>query len=193
MSGRSPAEIVLDRALGAWMTRVLDPPSGATTADALRGRAQIAAYIEQGLGRRLPNGYAGDGSYAWCGAFAAWCWACAGLTVQKASKYEPSDARGHVYGSTYRLASAAKKDPSFRVAFSDVRPSDTVVVMGAEHKPYGDHIVTALAWDKAQSALVVIHGNGHGRWPTGEWVEGVVISTIPRTAIVAAYRPERWI
>lgn len=192
--GRSVQEIVLDRLIGAWMTRVLDPLKDATTDNALQGKAQIAMYIEQGLGWKLPNGYAGDGSFSWCGAFAAWGWLGAGLTPAKAKKFAPPDAPGHVYASTWRLAQAAKRDPLFRVTnISDIRPSDTVVVEGPAHKPYGDHIVTAVAWDKAQSELVIVHGNGHGRWPTGEWVEGVVISTVLRTAIVAAYRPTHWI
>lgn len=187
---RTPAEITLDRALGSWMTRVLDPAKGVAGEDADRGRATIAHYITEGLGWKLPNGYAGDGGFAWCGAFAAWCWAGAGLTVANARKYASPDAPGHVYASTYRLAQAAKRDAGFKVPkTSDIRPGDTVVIQGAEHRAYGDHIVTALAWDKAQAVLTCVHGNGHGRWPTGEWVEGVVISPFERTSIVAAYRP----
>jgi len=192
---RSPQEIVLDRALGSWMTRVLDPAKGVETEDTKRGKVEIRRYIEEGLGWKLPNGYAGDGAFSWCGAFAAWCWLGAGLTVENARKFAPPDAPGHVYASTWRLSQAAKRDPAFKVAkVSDIRPGDTVVIEGPDHKPYGDHIVTALAWDKVQSELVIVHGNGHGRWPTGEWVEGVVVSTIPRSSIVAAYRPnERWL
>lgn len=193
---RSAQEIVLDRALGAWMTRVLDPLKGATTPDALRGKTEIQRYIEEGLAWPLKGGYAGNGpgAFKWCGAFAAWCWLGAGLTPVKARRFAPPDAPGSVYASTWRLAQAAKRDPRFKIAeLKDIRPSDTVVVESVAKKPYGDHITTALAWDKASENLVIIHGNGHGRWPTGEWVEGVVISTIPKSAIVAAYRPEHWI
>lgn len=192
---RSAGEIVIDRALGAWCTRVLDPRAGDMSEDALRGKLEIRRYIEEGLGWRLPNGYRGDGAFAFCGAFAAWCYLGAGMTPERAKGFSGADVPGHPFASTYRLAQAAKRDPLFKVArVSDVRPSDVVVVEGPDHRPYGDHITIALAWDKPQATLTIVHGNGHGRWPTGEWVEGVVLSSVPRTSIVAAYRPHgRWL
>ena len=189
-------EAVLGRAMTEWFTRIQDPAVGAHAPDDERGRTAIERYIREGLGSALSHGYAGDGSFSWCGAFAAWCWRAAGITVKSASPFAGADVPGHPFGSTYRLSAACKKDPAFRVAkISDIGPSDIVVVYSKKNPTYGDHIVSALAWgDKVQSELIAVHGNGHGRWPTGEWVEGVVVSAFQRSEIVAAYRPnERWV
>ncbi len=189
------SDLVLQAALGEWQHYVRDPSASDKTPEAERGRKAIQRYIEEGLDWRLRSGYRGDGAFSWCGAFAAWCWGHAGMTPELAKQFAPKDLPAHPFASTYRLGRAAARDKAFALPrASDVLPGDVVCVLGESGKPFGDHIVLALAWDKSLAELICVHGNGHGRWPDGTWQEGVVVSSFPRTAIAAAYRPnEKWL
>lgn len=189
----SPAEKALARALGEWQARVRDPARGDASPDAERCRARILTYIREGLAVDR-KAYLGDGDAAFCGAFASWCWLAGGLDLAKASADAPADAPGVPLGSTYRLHAAARRRPGLAVKnFGDIAPGNVVTVDTGGGRDYGDHITLALAWDRPKSELVIVHGNGHGRLPSGEWVEGVVISTVPRAAIRAAYDVSCWV
>lgn len=190
----TPARRVLNQAWAAWLQRVKDPPKIEKGDDADRCRALILQYINDGLGSSIKT-YAGDNAFSWCGAFAAWCWIAGGLDTAKAKAMAvAADVKGqHPFGSTYKLHAALKADPTFAVAVDDIQPGDVCVVQHPGGKPYGDHIVLAAAWNKDKTELIILHGNGKGRGPDGAWMEGVVLSTVPKSVIVAAYRPnQRW-
>lgn len=190
----TPALRALDRALEEWLTAVRDPRRDDASPDAERCRARIKTYINAGLDKSIPR-YGGDGDYAFCGAFTSWCWLAGGLDLAKAKSHAGPDVPGVPFGSTYRLHAAARRCPGFQLArIEDITPGDVVTVDTGKGAPYGDHVVLALAWDRSRSELLAVHANGTGRLPTGEWVEGVVVSPFARTLIRAAYRPdERWL
>ena len=184
---------VLERALGEWLAEVRDPARDDLSPDAERCRERIRTYINEGLGKNMPH-YAGDGAFKFCGAFVGWCWLAGGLDSAKANAFAGPDVPGSPFGSTYRLLAAAKRCPGFALErFTDIRPTDVVCVKTTGDAAYGDHVVLALAWDKALSELTCVHANGNGRLPSGAWAEGVVVSAYPRAAIRAAYRLDsRW-
>jgi len=170
---------VLTRALQQWLATVRDPARGDTSPAAERCRATVMEYISAGLGWDWVKYYPGDGAFAWCGAFAAWCWRAGGLRPEVAKKS---------FASTYRLHRWGQENPARLVRFPKIVPGDVVVVGDGD---YGSHITLALAWDLPQSALVTVEGNALGRLPGGEWGEGVVMRVRARSEIRAAYRPTK--
>lgn len=185
----TPGEVALDAALTEWSRRTFDPRKLDTSPAAAQSKLVICQYINEGLGWGIKE-YKGNTTFAWCGAFAAWCWLQAGMTPTRAKKFSGADVPGDPFASTYRLMRAAQRDPLLTIAVPKSLPADVVVVKSASQpKKFGNHITMAVAWSQNRDVVTCVHGNGHGRWPTGEWVEGVVISTFPATAIAAIYRP----
>lgn len=165
-----------------WQLDIRDPPAEADSLDDARCRGQIDAFIRQGLlWKREP--YKGDGDFAWCGAFAAWCWKAAGLR---------SVLREHFFASTRRLDKYALGGepgggrtvnpllPRLRLVVAedtsaeDVRrfgpqPGDLILI--GSHEP-GAHI--ALLERYEAGVFFTIEGNGFGRMASGRRREGVV-------------------
>lgn len=167
----------LNLALYAWQNNIVDPAKGDSSPDAERCRKFILEEcIWQGLDwQGWIKTYPGNGSFAWCGAFAAYC-----------MPHVKPELRKKWWASTYRLSEYGKKDKRRQVKTSDILPGDIVVVGDGD---YGSHITLAVAWDKAKSQLLVVSGNGRGRLANGEWGEGVVLNMVDRQTIKAAYRP----
>jgi hypothetical protein len=185
----TPGEIALDAAVTEWFRQTYDPANTDTSPTAAQSKHVICQYINEGLGWALKE-YKGNTTFAWCGAFAAWCWLQAGMTPARAKKFSGPDVPGDPFASTYRLMRAAQRDPAFQVKVGGSVGGDVVIVKSASRPlKFGNHITMALAWAQDRSFVTCVHGNGHGRWPDGSWVEGVVISTFPVTAIAAIYRP----
>lgn len=171
----------LEKAWAAWLSHVFDPEKGDHSPEGERCRAAILAmFQEQGLGwEKWIKKYEGNGYAKWCGAFVAWCYR------------DVEDLEGFRYSvaaSTWRLMDGAKKGLVKLVHVADVQPEDVVCVGSGD---YGSHIVLAVAWDQARSQLVVLQGNGKGRFPDGTWGEGVTLKIISRNEIKAAYRPRK--
>jgi hypothetical protein len=93
---------------------------------------------------------------AWCGFFAAWCYAQDGLSLAIRRKHLPS---------TYRLDRWCREDEMIRVALEDLRPGDILVV--GHRKRYGDHICIVDTVQKPGSRWATIEGNAKGRLPGG--------------------------
>jgi hypothetical protein len=169
--------LVIHQALSDWLAAVRDPARGDPSPDAERCRAVILGYIVLGLGWSWVKSYAGDGAFAYCGAFAARCWLAGGLRPEVARKS---------FASTYRLHRWGAENPLRLVRFPKIQSGDVVTVGDGD---YGSHIGLALAWDLSQSALVTVEGNAYGRLPDGSWGEGVVMRVRARSELRAAYRP----
>lgn len=166
----------LSWAVTEWQRHIIDPKVGDTSTTAEMNRSRILMYIQDWLGwKSWIKTYPGDGAFAWCGAFAAFCY----------GNLKP-EIRKKWMASTYRLSEYGRTNPRRLVKFDDVLPGDIVTVGGGN---YGSHITIAVGWDKAKSMLVTVSGNGGGRLPNGEWGEGVVMTLYPRSELRAAYRP----
>lgn len=163
-----------------WALDIRDPPHGLDSIEAVRCRGLIDEFIRKGLGW-VRDPYKGDGDFAWCGAFVAWCWRAAGLR---------STLREHFFASTRRLEKYARGEqldggrarPLSRLRFvvaedttaEDVQrfgpqPGDLLLI--GSHEP-GAHI--ALLEHYEQGVCSTIEGNGFGRSPGGVQREGVV-------------------
>lgn len=188
-----PADAVLKRARETWELDIFDPDRGDVGAGrplAVRSRDAIDSIIELGLGwesRQLggtqKGPYRWNGDFAWCGAFAAWCWRAAGLRAY---------LRDKSLASTKRLWKWAPRGNARRVARTDVRAGDLVIVRTTGDEPiFGDHIVLAAAApDPVTGWIAKWAGNDkNGIGPKGNRREGVVKGEVSPADFVWALRP----
>ncbi len=161
-------------ALAEWSTCLRDlppPPPGLKRSWELD---RVTTYIRDGFGWGPKTLYRGDGTYKWCGAFAAWCHPDLPVELRQAM------------ASTWRLHSLGLKTPGVLVPFGAARPGDLVCVGQGD---YGSHVTLVVGWgDERRSELVTVSGNGEGTLGDGSWGEGVVLRCYPRTSLRAAYR-----
>lgn len=163
---------VLRRAQIEWERGVKEPPGDSSS--------QIDVYIRSAEGLQwpsaaLPNShdtmrYTRNGQFAWCGAFAAYCFAAAGLS---------SPIRKRSCASTFRLFTLADKTPRF-LAPQEIQAGDIAIVGPPNGKRYGAH-VTICRETPSPGALVLAtyEGNAKGEGPTGVSYEGVVRQVRP--------------
>ena len=171
------AAVAIERAQAEFKLNVTEPGLG--------GRSdRIDVYIrgDEGLQWSWEEPYTKNGQFAWCGAFAAQCWAS--LLPQIRKKTLPS---------TYRLW---RDWQARRVEPSSLRPGDIVVVFNdsataadREKKPYGQHITLCreLAGDGKFSTF---EGNARACGPSGKYREGVGTRERALSSIAAVYRPQ---
>lgn len=148
------------RALDAWHDGILEPdqrPIG----DAAPRADTIDEFIRGplGLGWGWLKPYEKNGTFEWCGAFAAWC---LGDAIR-------SDDRLRIMPSTYRLhRAAADGHPGLRRLAPDAAmPGDVLVVQYARGgKVWGDHICVVERVDADAGLIHTVEGNARG------WVAG---------------------
>lgn len=165
----SPADTVLEVAHREWSRSVREPAGGAAN-----GRADIIKYIREGLGWKPPRNYT-DGSFHWCGAFAAYCWMHAGMDPDLRKYWMPSCHRQY-YGHHSR-GHWPRSDNAARVTYSygeggDIQPGDIVMVGDVDGKPSGSHIT--LCSRVHEWGIETFEGNARGKLPDGTEAEGVV-------------------
>ena len=159
-SRRKAADMVIGIAEGEWATVVAEPPGP--------NSERIRSYIYDGLGwpeRRWP--YERDGDFAWCGAFAAFCYAAAGLRAEVRHKH---------LASTYRLWRWASGTDRLRV-LGDAMLGDIVIVGHERSKRWGSHIT--LCRGVESGALLTFEGNARGKCGDGRRREGVIARSRP--------------
>jgi hypothetical protein len=160
-----PERVMQVLAAGAdeWIRPVHEPPG--------EGWERIDSYIrgEGGLGWSSEARYVRNRQFAWCGAFAAFCFGKAGLkkTIRK-----------RVMPSTYRLYSWAKGNERMR-QISEVGSGDIVLVGPSEGKRWGAHITICDEVDAVNGHIHTIEGNASGRGPNDDRYEGVVRQSRP--------------
>ena len=170
-----------------WLKDIFDPKASDHSPDADRCRQAIYTMIRSstGLDWSWEPPYAGDGSFEWCGAFAASCWP--GIK---------RDLRRTYYASTYRLDRYArylsvgeKPNPKpltgpYRL-ICDLGEASTPASLTFAPRPgdilligpkpgYGQHICVVESFDAATGMFSTYEGNGTGRGPNGEIQQGVV-------------------
>lgn len=178
----TPGEEAVARARAEWKKSIFDPQIKDNSPAALTSKQAITTYIRDGLGwhswkDESPNGaqvsaYGGDGTFQWCGAFAAYAWASVDPAVRVTS-----------FASTYRLWDLGQRVPAWRVALTDIEPGD-ILVVGPDGKQWGTHIT--LATDTPTNGCVpTIEGNANGLLYGGGWGQGVVCNV---RALAGSYR-----
>jgi len=167
---RSVAERVVAAAVAEWTLDVREPPGPNVE--------RIDRYIrgEQGLwwGTAALNDrdsmiYRRNGQFAWCGAFAAFCFGAAGLSAE---------VRRKSFASTYRLHRWSEGSDR-RVSVKSLRRGDVVVVGPADGsgKAWGNHVTIAETVD--EDGVHTLEGNARGNGVNGERYEGVIRSFRP--------------
>jgi hypothetical protein len=159
---RSAPDLVLERALELWREDIIDPRPDDESEAAVRSRSAITSMIHVGLVWAWEPPYAGDGSFSWCGAYAATCWADAGL--------HPLARKKHL-ASTYRLRMWSQNTER-RVQLAQVRAGD-ILIVGHRDPVNGDHIALAVG-AQLGGMWPTVEGNALGKGPDGTYREGVV-------------------
>ena len=148
---------VLTRAEAEWGRPVVEPPGP--------GWEWIDEYIRgrDGLQWIWEQRYVRNRQFAWCGAFAAYCYQAAGLSAE---------IRKNVMPSTYRLYAWAKG--TARLLSPDAAARGDIVIVGPEAgKIWGAHI-TICEFIDGGDELATLEGNARGTGSDGSSYEGVV-------------------
>lgn len=148
---------ILKTAEDEWRKRVTEP-----IAPGDENAKIIDNYIRgpQGLGWGTvdyhtwkPNvPYMKNLDFAWCGAFAAFCYGSAGLLAGVRHEY---------FAGTDRLYRWARGTPRFIADWQDIQPGD-IVVLGGENRPAGQHITLAGRLLVQEGILCTFEGNATG-------------------------------
>jgi len=182
------AQAALDatlRAEGEWELDVTEPGLGGA-----HGADRINVYISGSDGLQWPdanmkkdgaNPYEKNGDFAWCGAFAAYCWAVLKPSIRKST-----------FPSTYRLW---RDWQSRRIPTSNMRAGDIVVVWNdsataedREKKPYGQHIT--ICRQPGADSYTTWEGNARATGPDGRYREGVGTRERELSNVAVVYRPQ---
>jgi len=182
------AQAALDatlRAEGEWELDVTEPGLGGA-----HGADRINVYISGSDGLQWPdanmkkdgaNPYEKNGDFAWCVAFAAYCWATLKPSIRKST-----------FPSTYRLW---RDWQSRRIPASNMRAGDIVVVWNdsataedREKKPYGQHIT--ICRQPGADSYTTWEGNARATGPDGRYREGVGTRERELSTVAVVYRPQ---
>ena len=139
---------------------------------------RINTYIKgaAGIGWTWESDYVRNGQFAWCGAFAAFCYTKIRSKIR--SKIFPSCYRlWDNWGGTHRKV-------------SNISPGDIVVVYtSTSHSPsYGNHITIACSYLLDDGDFETIEGNAKGPGPNGK-IEGVIRRKRNIKDVAHIYRP----
>jgi hypothetical protein len=140
---------------------------------------RINAYIRsaEGLGWNWVEPYTKNGEFAWCGAFASFCYTKVNSNIRK-----------KIFPSCYRLYSNWAKT-SRKISIEDVQAGDIVVIYTAKRSVQGDHITLCVdASTKKDGYIKTIEGNAKGELGNGEFGEGVVRQERELEKIAHVYR-----
>ncbi len=179
--GADVGAAVVAIALAEWQRGVREPPGlGWDRIDAYIRSAQGLAWNTADIATWKPGvPYTKNGMFAWCGAFAAWCWGGAGLGATIRRKLMPSTVR--LFGGYGGLPGWHGGPRS--VPLLDARAGDIGVVTKGGSTA-GHHIVLIERLDAAAGLVHTLEGNASGLGPDGATYEGVVrrTRTLPTSA-----------
>lgn len=144
---------VLSRAESEWSRVVKDPCQ------------RIDAYIKStaGIGWSWEKAYVQNGQFAWCGAFAAFCYTKANFNIRK-----------KIFPSCYRMYSNWGQT-SRKIATDKIQRGDIVVVWSGKNSVQGDHITICTNADAINLGYIsTIEGNAVGTLGDETRGEGVI-------------------
>ena len=156
----------LKRAEAEWQRVVKEPDS------------RIDDYIRSrdGIGWTWEKPYTRNGQFAWCGAFAAFCWSSVRFSI-----------RQKIFPSCYRLYSRWL-NTARHIEADQMLPGDIVVVFTSKRSVQGDHITLCLTAPDSDGHFATIEGNSHGTACEGERAEGVVKNVRSIDQVAHVYR-----
>ena len=140
---------------------------------------RIDAYIKSsaGIGWSWEKPYLQNGQFAWCGAFAAFCYTKANFNIRK-----------KIFPSCYRLYSNWGQT-SRKIPTNKLQRGDIVVVYSGKHSVQGDHITICESADTLHLGYIsTIEGNAVGTLGNAEKGEGVIKRQRSLDEIAHVYR-----
>lgn len=161
------AREAIKRAEIEWNQEIVDPCN------------RINTYIKssEGIGWSWEDDYVKNGQFAWCGAFAAFCYTKVNLTIRK-----------KIFPSCYRLYSNWSKT-SRKIKTENIQAGDIVVIYTSKRSVQGDHITLCVdASTMSEGYIQTIEGNARGDLGNGEYGEGVIRQTRQLDSIAHVYR-----
>lgn len=161
------AREAIKRAKAEWNRNVIDPSE------------RINAYIKStdGLGWSWEKDYVKNGQFAWCGAFASYCY----------TKVN-SNTRKKIFPSCYRMYKNWGKT-SRRVSVDQIQVGDIVIVYTSKRSVQGDHITLCSDASTLKDGYIsTIEGNARGELGNGEYGEGVIKRERQLDQIAHVYR-----
>ena len=143
----------LKRGLDEWSRNIQDP------------NKRINTYIRtgEGIAWGWEKEYTKNGQFAWCGAFAAYCW---GTSVKKT-------IRQKIFPSCYRLFKNWGST-SRSIDHDKMMPGDIVVVYSAKRAVQGDHITICVEPPNDCGDFKTVEGNAYGTLGDDSHGEGVI-------------------
>jgi len=163
---------VIQRACSEWDKNVTEPEYGGDW-------QRINTYIKgvDGIGWTWEKDYTKNGQFAWCGAFAAFCFTRIKFNI-----------RQKIFPSCYRLWNAWG-GTSRKV--SELNHGDIVVVYTSlDRSPsYGNHITICMGFPDIDGYFETIEGNAKGQVQSGDFEEGVIRRQRNVKDIAHIYRP----
>ena len=164
----------LKKAKSEWKRNVTEPKGGGDW-------YRINEYIKSvnGLGWTWESDYLKNGDFAWCGAFAAFCFGeKVNLSVRK-----------NTFPSCYRM-SRDWSNSSRVQSRDDIQAGDLVIVYTSSEKSpsYGNHITISRGTPDSRGDFPTIEGNAHGIGPNQDWREGVIKRTRNVSNVARVYR-----
>jgi hypothetical protein len=157
----------IDRAHGELDQVVIDPCD------------RINTYIKskEGIGWSWESDYIKNGQFAWCGAFAAYCYTAVSFPI-----------RNKIFPSCYRMYKAWSQT-SRCIDHAKVQPGDVVVVYSSKRAIQGDHITLCIDNSTiSEGYITTIEGNAHGTLGNGERGEGVITRQRKLSEFAHVYR-----
>ncbi len=164
----------LKRSESEWEKNVTEPGEGGDW-------KRINSYIKskEGIGWTWEDDYVKNGDFAWCGAYAAFCFGdMVNLQVRK-----------NTFPSCYRMSRDWSNSSRVQTK-ENILPGDIVVVYTSDsHSPsYGNHITIARTSPDERGDFHTIEGNAHGIGPDQDWREGVIKRTRNLDRVARVYR-----
>jgi len=155
----------LKRAEGEWARVVKEPD------------ARIDDYIRSrdGIGWSWEKPYVRNGQFAWCGAFASFCFTAVKFPI-----------RQKIFPSCYRLYKNWS-NTSRHIPIENMMAGDIVVVFSSKRSVQGDHITIATS-SIENGEFTTVEGNAHGTLGDGLYGEGVVKNTRKVEQVAHVYR-----
>lgn len=167
-------QVVLNRAEDEFQRYVTEPEYDGDY-------QRINAYIQgsEGLSWTWEEDYTRNGMFAWCGAFAAFCYSALASNIRK-----------QIFPSCYRLSANWGSTKRHREA-GDIQAGDIVVVYTSSKRSpaYGNHITLAIDTPDLNGNFGTIEGNAKGLSCHGTQVVGVIQRLRNIEDVAAVYRP----
>ena len=159
------SSVAIDRALAEWSSMGEEPDR------------RIDTYIRsrEGLGWDWLDPYTRNGQFAWCGAFASFCYSSV--------KFQ---TRHKIFPSCYRMYSSWSQT-SRKIEARDMLPGDIVVVYSSARATWGDHI-TLCRVSPIDGKFETLEGNAHGTLGDGSHGEGVIARERSLDEVAYVYR-----